>query len=116
MNDPQDDPQDDPAGISRVAECIKKVLATIEYMFGLFDSKLIVNKSFRKNNNKGGGALLIRGGDYIYIYIYIYMYTYIYIYIYIYSWATAARSANPAARGPGASSGRLRSLLWLLSL
>ena len=39
MGDPQDDPQDDPAGISHVAECINEVLANIQHMSGLFDSK-----------------------------------------------------------------------------
>ena len=58
MDDPQDDPQDDPAGISRVAECINKVLAKILYISGLFDSKLIVtNIVFRENKNNGGGGI-----------------------------------------------------------
>ena len=68
---------------------LNKVLAIILYMSGLFDSKLVVKKVvWRKNKHKGGGRLLIQGGDYTYIYIYIYIYihicVYIYIYIYIY--------------------------------
>ena len=58
MDDPQDDlqddPKDDPAGISRQ---INKVLARIEYISGLFDSKLIVKRSL-------GGKTKIRGGIY----------------------------------------------------
>ena len=72
-----DDPQDDrPAGISRVAECINKVLARIKYISGLFDSKSIVKKVvFRENKNKGGGPFTNpRWGIYIHIYIYRYRY------------------------------------------
>ena len=59
---------------------INKVLATILYISGLFDSKSIVKEVvWRKQTNKGGGRLLIQGGDYIYIYIYAYIYIYIYI-------------------------------------
>ena len=45
---------------------INKVLARIVYMSGLFDSKLIVKKVvWRKNKIRGGGRLLIQGGDYL---------------------------------------------------
>ena len=58
MDDPQDDPQDDQAGISRVAECINKVLAKSWHISGLFDSKLIMKKVvFRENKIKGGGPV-----------------------------------------------------------
>ena len=41
-----------------------KVLARIQYLSGLFDSKLIVKKVvFREKTNKGGVSLLIQGGD-----------------------------------------------------
>ena len=61
---------------------INKVLAIILYISGLVDSKLIVKKVvWRKNTNKGGGRLLIQGGDYIYIYMYIHIYIYLCIYI-----------------------------------
>ena len=66
---------------------INKVLAIILYISGLFDSKSIVKEVvLRKKQNKGGGRLLIQGGDYIYIYIYIYVYIYIYIHIYIHTY------------------------------
>ena len=84
---------------------INKVLATILYISGLFDSKSIVKEVVWRKNIIRGGRLLIQGGDYIYIYIYVYTYhimhyyntyihkyinkqiniiIYIYIYIYIY--------------------------------
>ena len=56
---------------------INKVLATILYMSGLFDSKSIVKEVVWRKNKIRGGRLLIQGGDYIYIYIYIYTYTHV---------------------------------------
>ena len=81
---------------------INKVLAIILYISGLFDSKPIVKEVvWRKNTNKGGGHLLIQGGDYIYIYIMclflsicislcIYIYIYIHTHIAIAEWEAAS--------------------------
>ena len=47
---------------------INKVLAIFLDISGLFDSKSIVKEVvWRKTTNKGGGRLLIQGGDYIYM-------------------------------------------------
>ena len=55
QDDLQDDPQDDPADLSRVAECTNKVLAKIEYMSGLCDSNLIVEKVVVMGKQHQGG-------------------------------------------------------------
>ena len=61
-----------------------------------------------ENSNKGGGRLLIQGGDYISLYLSLSIYIYICIYIYIYSYHILRGELREESQGRRGHRGRER--------